>query len=92
MSDCRFGVSPVNYPDPDPLQTHTCQVYPINSDLPILGDSPTLPPYFAQNSQISLFHDYKWYIYCSLVIVHKLKIEKNATFEKKDHDALEMPK
>ena len=22
MSDCRFGVSPVNYPDPDP--DHTC--------------------------------------------------------------------
>ena len=21
MSDCRFGVSPVNYPDPDPLPT-----------------------------------------------------------------------
>ena len=21
MSDCRFGVSPVNYPDPDPDQT-----------------------------------------------------------------------
>ena len=20
MSDCRFGVSPVNYPDPDPLK------------------------------------------------------------------------
>ena len=21
MSDCRFGVSPVNYPDPDPAKT-----------------------------------------------------------------------
>ena len=23
MSDCRFGVSPVNYPDPDPDPEHT---------------------------------------------------------------------
>ena len=23
MSDCRFGVSPVNYPDPDPV--HVCR-------------------------------------------------------------------
>ena len=22
MSDCRFGVSPVNYPDPDPESGH----------------------------------------------------------------------
>ena len=22
MSDCRFGVSPVNYPDPDPERKH----------------------------------------------------------------------
>ena len=22
MSDCRFGVSPVNYPDPDPEESH----------------------------------------------------------------------
>ena len=22
MSDCRFGVSPVNYPDPDPDTVH----------------------------------------------------------------------
>ena len=30
MSDCRFGVSPVNYPDPDPdpdrLVHYFCQV------------------------------------------------------------------
>ena len=28
MSDCRFGVSPVNYPDPDPdtVAAHTCSV------------------------------------------------------------------
>ena len=24
MSDCRFGVSPVNYPDPDP-EGHSCE-------------------------------------------------------------------
>ena len=24
MSDCRFGVSPVNYPDPDPDQSFIC--------------------------------------------------------------------
>ena len=23
MSDCRFGVSPVNYPDPDPVIKYT---------------------------------------------------------------------
>ena len=23
MSDCRFGVSPVNYPDPDPERSFT---------------------------------------------------------------------
>ena len=32
MSDCRFGVSPVNYPDPDPDHTdkknpHYCQIF-----------------------------------------------------------------
>ena len=26
MSDCRFGVSPVNYPDPDPFRKgHSCE-------------------------------------------------------------------
>ena len=25
MSDCRFGVSPVNYPDPDPDQSFKIQ-------------------------------------------------------------------
>ena len=24
MSDCRFGVSPVNYPDPDPEPSPVC--------------------------------------------------------------------
>ena len=26
MSDCRFGVSPVNYPDPDPDPDH-CNLF-----------------------------------------------------------------
>ena len=26
MSDCRFGVSPVNYPDPDPDGDTLCNV------------------------------------------------------------------
>ena len=26
MSDCRFGVSPVNYPDPDPVLLAVCKV------------------------------------------------------------------
>ena len=25
MSDCHFGVSPVNYPDPDPLWHYVCE-------------------------------------------------------------------
>ena len=29
MSDCRFGVSPVNYPDPDPSKVYgNCQLIP----------------------------------------------------------------
>ena len=35
MSDCRFGVSPVNYPDPDPDEGH-----PINSGTCLLWDEP----------------------------------------------------
>ena len=27
MSDCRFGVSPVNYPDPDPDPDLPAQLY-----------------------------------------------------------------
>ena len=27
MSDCRFGVSPVNYPDPDPDVRNGCVRY-----------------------------------------------------------------
>ena len=29
MSDCRFGVSPVNYPDPDPDPMSLMKVNPI---------------------------------------------------------------
>ena len=46
MSDCRFGVSPVNYPDPDPviedhmLDWHSCQIcYPL--EIKILSDPST---------------------------------------------------
>ena len=28
MSDCRFGVSPVNYPDPDPDEQKTVALGP----------------------------------------------------------------
>ena len=27
MSDCRFGVSPVNYPDPDPEKTDDIETW-----------------------------------------------------------------
>ena len=27
MSDCRFGVSPVDYPDPDPLRDEGTKVW-----------------------------------------------------------------
>ena len=29
MSDCRFGVSPVNYPDPDP-DPYTIKIYTLD--------------------------------------------------------------
>ena len=34
---------------------HTCQLSPVDSELPILGGTPPLPPYFATDGQISLF-------------------------------------
>ena len=38
MSDCRFGVSPVNYPDPDPDRSVTSSIptYFQNSEPPII--------------------------------------------------------
>ena len=41
MSDCRFGVSPVNYPDPDPDPTHIPSPLATYPALP----SPYLPPH-----------------------------------------------
>ena len=36
MSDCRFGVSPVNYPDPDPdSQVHENGCYNVISRLSV---------------------------------------------------------
>ena len=36
MSDCRFGVSPVNYPDPDPVRIDQCSGSELTS-----GQGPT---------------------------------------------------
>ena len=33
MSDCRFGVSPVNYPDPDPDQGSLEEITPYATSL-----------------------------------------------------------
>ena len=37
MSDCRFGVSPVNYPDPDPDPERTWVDLPRNINKMSLG-------------------------------------------------------
>ena len=31
MSDCRFGVSPVNYPDPDPVKNAENDIFSLAS-------------------------------------------------------------
>ena len=38
MSDCRFGVSPVNYPDPDPEVYSIFSIINLGNVLALKGD------------------------------------------------------
>ena len=54
MSDCRYGVSPVNYPDPDP---HRCGFEPSSGHVRhaggqvFLGDLPFSPHLTTDSAQ-----------------------------------------
>ena len=55
MSDCRFGVSPVNYPDPDPEGQRTddgaCLYYKLTNKPKGSGDLKIMNPIVLDQGQ-----------------------------------------
>ena len=51
MSDCRFGVSPVNYPDPDPLSPHSSLTYHTLPQGTLKKSGRNDPPNLAETNQ-----------------------------------------
>ena len=62
MSDCRFGVSPVNYPDPDPTVSHSeiianqkCKRFTFHIDMQKVIRHTKLLPHYAMHVLIKLW-------------------------------------
>ena len=60
MSDCRFGVSPVNYPDPDPEYEHYLIQLPLSSHTKPVNDNDVISgSYYHYQGKYRTYHSEK---------------------------------
>ena len=56
MSDCRFGISPVNYPDPDPERVYSKLRESIKNNIEIAYTTTTTTKPEDQLNKLSFHH------------------------------------